>query len=282
MAKNFGDLPGQYNKQASAKIIILPVPFDGTSTWLKGAGRGPAAVIEASANMELYDIETNSEVYQHGIYTAKPVQTKSRVEQVIKKVEQTVAAYLKQEKFVVVIGGEHSISLGSIKAHGDYYKNISVLQLDAHADLRESYLGSKYNHACVMARVKEFCPIVQVGIRSLDISEKKYIDRNRVFFAQQIIDKKNWQDQAIAKLAKKVYITIDLDVLDPSVLPSTGTPEPGGLLWYQLIDFLRKVIFKKEVVGFDAVELCPNRFDKSSDFLAAKLIYKLLSYKFKK
>ena len=277
---NYGDLPKIYSQLATAKVVILPVSYDGTSTWGKGADKGPAAIIEASANLELYDIETDSEVYKKNIFTAKPVTEKSSPKKMVEKVKQTVDEFLKQEKFVVIIGGEHSVTTGAVSAYAEKFKNLSVLQLDAHSDLRPEYLGSKYSHASVMSRVRELCPIVQVGIRSMDIIEKPLIDKNRVFFAEDIYDKTNWQNQAINKLTNKVYITIDLDAFDPSIMPSTGTPEPGGLGWYQALEFLKKVVKQKNVVGFDVVELCPNKNERSSDFLAAKLIYKLLSYKF--
>ena len=265
-----------------SKIVILPVPFDGTSTWLKGADKGPEAIISASSNLETYDIETNFEVYNEGIYTADPVREKSSPEILAKKVEKATEKYIQKGKFVALLGGEHSVSIGSIKAHARHFQNLSVLQLDAHSDLRQEYMGSKYNHACVMARAREICPVVQVGIRSIDASERKFIDKKRVFFAEKIYNRKNWQKEVVKKLSSRVYVTIDLDVFDPGILPSTGTPEPGGLGWYQVLELLREVSRKKEIVGFDVVELCPNKYDKSSDFLTAKLVYKVLSYKFKR
>ena len=200
----------------------------------------------------------------------------------VEKVKLAVSSFLKKDKLVVMLGGEHSITAGAVAAYTEKYKNLSVLQLDAHADLRPEYQGSKYSHACVMSRVREICPVVQVGIRSMDIIEKPFLEKGRVFFAEEICGKIGWQDKAIAKLTGQVYITIDLDVFDPSIMPSTGTPEPGGLDWYQVLEFLKKVSQKKNIVGFDIVELCPNKNERSSDFLAAKLIYKLLSYKFSK
>mgnify|MGYP001607627189 CR=1 FL=1 len=279
---NFGDVPKENSKLETAKIVILPVPYDGTSTWGKGADNGPAAIIEASANMELYDIETDSEVYKQNIFTTKPVIENGAPEKMVKKVKAAASEFLSQGKFIVILGGEHSITAGAFQAYAEKFKNLSVLQLDAHSDLRPEYQGSKYNHASVMSRVRELCPIAQVGIRSLDITEKPFIDKTRVFLAEEIYNKTSWQNQAINKLTDKVYITIDLDVFDPAIMPSTGTPEPGGLGWYQVLEFLKKVISKKELAGFDVVELCPNKNDRSSDFLAAKLIYKLLSYKFQK
>lgn len=279
-AVNFGDLPAEYSNSENARVVIIPVPYDETSTWIKGADRGPAALIQASANMELYDIETGSEVYKIGIFTEKAVEEKSSPESMSEAVAKRVRDRIKKGKFVVVIGGEHSVSIGAIRAHVENYKDVSVLQLDAHSDLRENYHGTKYNHACVMARAREMCPIVQVGIRSTAGPAEEILDKKRIFFAEDIYNSREWIKKVVAKLSKKVYITIDLDVFDPSIMSSTGTPEPGGLLWYDVLDLLKTVCGNREVVGFDVVELCPNENDKAPDFLAAKLVYKLLSYKF--
>lgn len=280
--KSFGDLPAEFRSEETSRIVIVPVPYDKTSTWIKGADKGPAAIIEASANMELYDIETDSEVYRRGIFTDKPVLCKSSPDIMAGLVEKRIVSLLSKGKFTVCIGGEHSISIGAIKAHAKKFEKISVLQLDAHSDLREEYHGSKFNHACVMARVREICPIVQVGIRSMDTCEKKNLDYSRIFFAEDIYNNKNWIPKVLRKLTKNVYITIDLDCFDSSVMPSTGTPEPGGLFWYDCIELLKKVSQSKNIVGFDIVEMCPNKINKAPDFLAAKLIYKLLSYIFSK
>ena len=278
---NFGFLPPEYSEAENATIVIIPVAYDGTSTWGKGADKGPEAMIEASANMELYDIETDSEVYKKGIFTEDITGGDISTTEMIDAVHGTTRYYLENNKFIVVIGGEHSVSIGSIKAYAQHFKDLTVLQLDAHSDLRGEYNGSKYNHACVMARAKEFCPIVQVGIRSMDSSEKESMDKDVVFFAKEIHNKTDWIKKVISKLSKNVYISIDLDVFDPSIMPSTGTPEPGGLLWYEVLEFLKTVIEQKNVVGFDVVELCPDDRNAAPDFLAAKLIYKLLSYKFR-
>jgi agmatinase len=278
---NFGYLPKEYSNSQSARIVIIPVAYDGTSTWIKGADEGPTAMIEASANMELYDIETDSEVYKKGIFTENTIGGELSTVEMIEAVHEAVRYHLELDKFTVVIGGEHSVSIGSIKAHTQRYPDLTVLQLDAHADLREEYNGSKYNHACVMARTKELCPIVQVGIRSMDSSEKERMDESRVFFAERLDHHADWIDQVVSKLSRNVYVTVDLDVFDPSIMPSTGTPEPGGLLWYDVLRLLKVVCEKKNIVGFDVVELCPDKRNKAPDFLAAKLIYKLLSYKFR-
>jgi agmatinase len=278
---NFGDLPEEYSAPDSSRVVIIPVPYDGTSTWIKGADKGPAAIIEASTHMELYDIETDSEVHKKGIFTAGPVDGQELPEDMVKSVTEQVRHYFRDNKFVIVLGGEHSVSLGPVRAHVEKNTDITVLQLDAHSDLRDEYEGSKYNHACVMARIKELCPIVQVGIRSMDSSEKQALDKNRVIFASEISTNKNWIEKVLSKLSKNVYVTIDLDVFDPSIMPSTGTPEPGGLFWYDVLGLMRIVFENRNVVGFDIVEMCPDERYKAPDFLAAKLIYKLLSYKFR-
>ena len=276
---HFGDLPEEYSAPEHARIVVIPVPYDRTSTWLKGADKGPSAIIEASAHMELYDIETDSEVYKNGIFTAKPLDGPELPEDMIEMVADQVHKYLERDKFIVVVGGEHSVSIGSVRTHAANNADMTVLQLDAHSDLRDEYDGSKYNHACVMARIMELCPIVQVGIRSMDSSEKQTLDTNRVIFARDILTNKSWIEKVLSKLTENVYLTIDLDVFDPSIMPSTGTPEPGGLLWYDVLGLMRAVFENRNVVGFDVVELCPDDRNKAPDFLAAKLIYKLLSYK---
>jgi agmatinase len=277
---NFGYIPEQYSNLDNSRIVIIPVAYDGTSTWVRGASKGPEAIIDASANLELYDIETDSQVYTQGIFTEHKIEAEATVAQIIDAVFETVHYHLQKDRFPIVVGGEHSVSIGAVKACAAHYEDLTVLQLDAHVDLRDEYQGSKYNHACVMARVKEICPIVQVGIRSMDVSEKDSLNKNNVFFADDIYDKKDWIEKVTDRLSENVYVTIDLDVFDPSIMPSTGTPEPGGLLWYDVLLLLKTLCDKRNVVGFDVVELCPNIHNKSPDFLAAKLIYKFLSYKF--
>ena len=279
---NFGGLDNIYTNFIQSKIAVLPVPYDGTSTWIKGADKGPEAILEASANMELYDIETDSEVFKEGIYTADPITEKSSPEKMSQAVYKEVSRLLSHNKFTVTIGGEHSVSIGAIKAHVENFKHCCVLQIDAHTDLRPEYEGSKYNHACVMARTREIAPFVQVGIRSMDTIEKPFIVPGNIFYAEDIRKGKLWMDKAIELLTENVYLTFDLDGFDPSIMASTGTPEPGGLYWNETIEFLRKVMRVKNLVGFDVVELCPNKINKAPDFLASKLIYKILSYKYAK
>lgn len=278
---NYGGLEPDLAAYDPSQIVVLPVPYDETSTWGKGADRGPQAILEASANMELYDIETDSEVYRKGIFTAAPVLEKSSPEEMVNAVYREVKKHLEKDKFVVTLGGEHSITAGPVKAYAEKIPGLCVLQIDAHTDLRQEYLGSSFNHACVMARVREMCPIVQVGIRSMDSEELPYMDRNRVFFAKDIVGAGSlWMDDVLERLDYNVYVTIDLDGFDPSLLPSTGTPEPGGLSYYDVLHLIRKVVVKKNLAGFDVMELCPNEHSKPSDFLASKLIYQILSYRF--
>lgn len=283
-SKNYGGLPDEYSKLENSKVVIIPVPYDGTSTWIKGADKGPEALIEASCNMELYDIATDKEVYKIGIHTMDPVHERRSPERMAREVEKTVSQMLRKKKFPVVIGGEHSVSIGAFKAFADFYKDndLTILQFDAHSDLRDEYEGSKYNHACVMARAAEVAPILQVGIRSMSFEERADVKADRIFYADYIhdVDQKTWMYDVLNKLGKNVYITIDLDVLDPSIMSSTGTPEPGGMQWYQLLEVLNQINQKTNIVGFDVVELCPMKYNKAPNFLAAKLIYQLLTYKF--
>ncbi len=276
---NFGGLPPEYSGARDSRVVIVPVPYDGTSTWVKGADKGPGAILSASANMELYDIETDSQPYLDGIFTDEAVTEDRSPAAMVEAVRRRVQGHLANRKLTVVVGGEHSVSVGAVQAYVDRYPGLSVLQLDAHADLRDEYEGSRYNHACVMARIRELCPMVQVGIRSMDISEKPALVEDRVFFAHEIHDSLTWIDQVVAKLTEQVYLTIDLDAFDPSIMSSTGTPEPGGLRWYEVLTLLKTVCRRRTVVGFDVVELCPVETNWAPDFLVAKLIYKILSYR---
>ncbi|WKX78194.1 agmatinase [Zobellia laminariae] len=278
--KNYAGIPDKFAQLETAKVILIPVPYDGTSTWGKGADKGPQAFLEASENMELYDIETNTEVYEQGIHLAEAITENSSPEAVVNAVHKRTKKYIKRNKFVTLFGGEHSISIGTIRAFNECFDNLTVLQIDAHADLRESYEGTKYNHACAVHEASQTTNLIQVGIRSMDAIEKTFMDEEKTFFAHDMAQDEYWMDKVIEAMTDNVLITFDLDAFDPSIMPSTGTPEPGGLLWYETLEFLKQVFEEKNVVGFDIVELCPNSSEKSSDFLAAKLYYKMLSYKF--
>tara|TARA_R110002167_G_scaffold163242_6_gene359970 strand:+ start:146 stop:1087 length:942 start_codon:yes stop_codon:yes gene_type:complete len=278
--RNYAGIPDEFAQLEKAKVVLIPVPYDGTSTWGKGTDKGPDAFLEASDNMETYDIETGSQVFEQGIYLADPITENSTPEAVVNAVHKSAKEFIKRNKFVTLFGGEHSISIGTIRAFNECFDNLTVLHIDAHADLRKSYNGSNYNHACAVYEASQNTNLIQVGIRSMDAIEKTVNDLDKVFFAHDMINDEYWMDKAIDLMTDNVLITFDLDALDPSIMPSTGTPEPGGLLWYETLDFLKLVFEEKNVVGFDLVELCPNPNNKAPDFLAAKLYYKMLSYKF--
>ncbi|HLU81235.1 MAG TPA: agmatinase [Flavobacteriaceae bacterium] len=275
---NYAGIPDKYARLDDAHVVLIPVPYDGTSTWQKGADKGPEAFLHASENMELFDIETRSEPYRKGVYLAPPITENSSPEKMVETVHRITKNYIKQEKFVTLFGGEHSISIGSIRAFNDCFDDLTVVQIDAHADLRKEYEGSACNHACAVYEASQHTNLIQVGIRSMDIEELKNMDETQTYFAHDLYE--GWMEDAVAQMTQNVFLTIDLDAFDPSILPSTGTPEPGGLFWYETLDFLKMIFEKKNVVGFDIMELCPNPDEKSSDFLAAKLYYKLLAYKF--
>jgi agmatinase len=278
---NFGGLSDGFSID-SKQIVVLPVPFDKTTTYQQGADLGPAALIEASRNLELYDIETDSEVYRRGIYTAPMIEEENSLDMLRVAYEEALR-FLRMGKFVVTLGGEHSISAAPIRAHAEFCGPLSVLQFDAHADLADAYEGNPLSHASVMARVKEISHverIVAVGIRSMSAEEKKTVNRENTFFAHDLHDNDHWMEKVIGRLTDRVYVTFDLDAFDSSLMPSTGTPEPGGLFWHQATKLLKKVAQKKQIVGFDIVELSPLPGLKAPDFLSAKLLYKLLSYIF--
>jgi agmatinase len=247
---------------------------------MKGSDKGPEAILEASVNLEFYDIETASEAHLAGIHTILPILEKGSPEKLADAVYRRISELLKDGKFPVIIGGNHTVPIGAFKAYSEHYNNLSILQLDAHADLRQEYEGSTLNHACAMARAREYAPIVQVGIRSMSKDELPYAEKDRMFFSHELYYDKSLYSKALEKLGRNVYLTIDLDVFDPSLMPSTGTPEPGGPEYTELMHFLREVIRTRNLVGFDVVELCPSESNKAPDFIAAKIIYQLLSYRF--
>ena len=280
--RNFGGIENRYAGYDNARILLQSVPYDGTSTWGKGADRAFEAFLEASENMELYDIETDSEVYKQGIHILPEITENKSPEAVYREVYSRTRELLDSGKFLTFFGGEHSVSIGIMQAFYERYPGITIVQLDAHTDLRKSYLGSEYNHACALHRASRNTNVIQVGIRSMDACEKEYLNPEKCFFAHRIKSDAGWMQKALKLMSDKVYITLDLDVFDPSVMPSTGTPEPGGLDWYEVTGFLRDVFENKEVMGFDIVELAPVAGRKDPDFLAAKLYYRMLSLKFNK
>lgn len=275
--ENFLDMDEAFSLEENARYALLSVPYDGTSTFVKGADKGPQAILDASDSIELYDIQYQYEAYKAGIYTDHFVYNLSSPDLMVESVYQRVRHFLQKGKCIGLLGGEHSVSVGAIKAMSEHYNNITVLQLDAHADLRDEYHNSIFNHACVMRRAQSFAKVVQVGIRNVCVEEQPYIVPENIFYAHDIYNNELWMEKALARLSDHVYITFDLDGFDPSILPATGTPLPGGLQWYPTLHFLQKVFATKCVVGFDVVELCPQQDSKVSDVLAAVLVYKLIT-----
>ncbi len=278
--RNFAGIEDRFCKEDFAKVFLQSVPYDGTSTWGKGADKGFEKFLDALENMELYDIETHTEVYQNGVHILPPLINFNTPESMFNEVYKTTKTLLEKDKFLTFFGGEHSISIGIIKAFYEKFRNLSVLHIDAHADLRPTYLGSSYNHACALHDASKNCNLVQVGVRSMDVEEVEYMSKNKVYFAEKIHGKTQWMIDSVNQLSNDVYITFDLDAFDPSIMPSTGTPEPGGLLWNDITKYLKMVFESKNVVGFDIVELAPIDGLTHPDFLVAKLYYKMLSYKF--
>ena len=278
---NFGGIDPEYAALETAAFVVVPVPYDLTTTYQGGARKGPAAIIEASCNMELYDEELDREIYKSGIHTLPLLEAvASGPEGMLERVEEAISGVLDLGKIPVMLGGEHSITLGAIRAARKRYSKLSVLHLDAHADMRESYQGSPYSHACIGRRMRELCPVVQAGIRSMSIEEAAFIRKRNVpvFSAAAIHKDRTWVSKVLRHLSKDVFISVDLDALDPSVMPATGTPEPGGITWHDLLDLIREVCRKRHVVGFDIVELAPIPGMVAPDFLAARLTYRMMGY----
>lgn len=283
----FLGLPPEENPPAAARAAVLPIPYDLTTSYQPGARRGPIAVLEASTHLETYDEELDEETWREvGILTLPaivpdttgPAATMGRIRDVAREV-------VGSGRFLVGVGGEHSVTGPLVQAVRERHRGLGVLQLDAHADLRDSFEGSPHNHACVMHRLlDEGVPIAQVGIRSLTAEEMALIRQHRVctVFADEAVQTPvaSWIGRVIDALPEEVYITVDLDAFDPSIMPATGTPEPGGLDWYRALAILREVARRRRIVGFDVVELAPLPGNVAPDFLAAKLIYRLLGYSF--
>ncbi len=277
----FAGLAPPYSNLQQAKAVILPVPYDSTTEWRSGTREGPQAIIDASQYLELYDLELDRETYKVGIHTLPQVEpVLSSPEDMIHRVYQVTKELIQKEKFVVMLGGEHSLSLGTVQAFKEVFPKLSVLQLDAHADLRDNYLGTRYGQACVMRRVFELCPIVQVGVRSLSWEEKQFLNQNKLtpFYMSDLTSNTISTDQIVNSLSQELYVTIDVDVLDPSIVPAVGTPEPGGMQWQQILDIIKSVALHRHIVGFDLMEFCPREGPSSCAFLLAKLAYKLIGY----
>jgi agmatinase len=270
---------------SSARIVILPIPLDRTTSYVSGTRTGPHEILVASSHLELWDEETGTDVHGAGIFTMPEMELPfAAMDDVMTEITRVAGELFSRGKFPVVLGGEHSITPAVVAACAAQYPGVSVLQLDAHADLRDSFMGTPHNHACAMRRTLEHARCTQVGIRSLSMEEAAALPslRSRMFYDFNMRRDADWIERVIDSLGEQVYITIDCDAFDPAIMPAVGTPEPGGLSWYEALGLLRRVIESRRVVGCDVVELCPMPGNIAPNFLCAKLIYKILSYRFGK
>jgi agmatinase len=280
----YGGLLPEHSAFDQAQVVILPIPYEQTTTYGTGTKEGPQALIAASRHMELYDEELDFEVYQVGIHTLRELETvASGPQAMMDRITEVTRDLLRYGKFVVGLGGEHTISFGLVRAFAERFPGVSVLQFDAHADLREAYQGTPYNHASVLRRISELVPAVQVGIRSLSREEAEWVKARgaRLFYAWEVLGSPDMATAISDALTDHVYITICLDGFDPSIMPAVGTPEPGGLGWYDVLRIVRRVAETRHIVGFDVVELFPIPGNMAPDFLAARLVYKVLGYRYK-
>lgn len=284
---NFGGIDeAEFSAFETARVLVLPVAYEGTVSFGVGTEQGASAIIDASRNMELYDDETDAEVYKVGIHTLDEFSPRETPEKMMNELYEHSKELLKANKFICMLGGEHSVSAPIIKAHAEKFHNISILQIDAHADLRDEYDGTPHSHASIMARtVKDLkIPAVQVGIRSISADEARSLDdlpHTKIFWAKDVVGRTDWIDEAVDSLTENVYLTIDIDGLDPSLVPTTGTPEPGGLGWYETLALIRKLAEKRRIIGMDLVEFSKMDNSDAPAFLCAKLVYKSLAYIFK-
>jgi agmatinase len=280
LPENFGGLDADHSALERSRAVILPVPYDFTTSYQGGARLGPRAILAASRNMELWDEEVGA-VYRSGIHTLPELEPAAEgPETMAARVERAVDWILERDKLPVMLGGEHSLTVGAVRAAARRTPRLSVLQIDAHADMRDSYLGSPFSHACAMRRVRDVAAAVSVGIRSLSEEEAELFARAPwpMWSTRQFRSLAGDRAPILDALSDEVYVTVDVDGLDPSVMPATGTPEPGGLDWYELVDLLRSVAERKRVVGFDVVELAPLPGQVAPDFLVARLVYRLIGW----
>ncbi|KXK03368.1 MAG: agmatinase [Acidobacteria bacterium OLB17] len=284
---NFGGIEDEkYSSLDTAEILVWPVAYEGTVSYGTGTEAGAMAIVDASRNMELYEEETDAEVYKLGIHTLAEFKPRPTPAEMMGDLYEEAKRLVGLDKFVCMLGGEHSVSAPVIRAHAEKYENLSVLQIDAHADLRDSYDGTEHSHASIMARVVKDLkiPSVQVGIRSISSEEARSLKEGlptRIFWARDIVGRTDWIDDAVNSLTENVYLTIDIDGLDPSIVPTTGTPEPGGLGWYETLELIRKLAGSKRVVGMDLVEYSYVPGQDAVAFLCSKLVYKSLAYIFR-
>jgi agmatinase len=283
---NFLGIEQEFSTYEKSRVAVWPIPYEKTTSYGTGTRHGPRAIISASQYVEFYDDDNDYEPYRIGIHTLPEMTEISQLEELkgIDRIYQLSRKYLADDKFLLTLGGEHTLSSPIIRALKEKFPDLSVLQIDAHADLRDTYEGTPYSHASIMRRVMDICPAVQVGIRSISREEKEAARSlpTKIFYAKDIVGRADWIPHAVASLSDHVYFTVDVDGLDPCLVPTTGTPEPGGLGWYDVIGLLRETARSKKIVAADIVELMPVEGIHAPDFLCAKLAYKIISYAFAK
>lgn len=283
MSLQFLNLSHKESERSCAKFVVIPVPFDSATSYKAGAREAPQQIILASAQLEFYDEETGAEPWKHGIHTLEPLEPLLSFEKMAITIKESVASVLHEKKMPVVIGGDHSVSIGAIEAMAEQYHNkVNIIQFDAHTDLREQYQGSSYSHACVIRKVWERGNVIQVGIRAVPKEDMEFLSaqgRPPIWARDVHEDRSTAIDRLVSMLKPyPTYVTIDLDCFDPSIMPAVGTPEPGGLLWWDMLAFLKAIVRTSQICGFDVVELCPIAGYHACEFTAARLIHKILSY----
>jgi agmatinase len=279
----FGGATAEPPPYDRARVVILPIPFDRTTTYVPGTRNGPREIIQASSHVELWDEELGIDIHDVGIYTLPEMELPfGEMAPAMDEIRRVAQEILAREKFLVTLGGEHSITPPVVAAAARQHPGLHVLQVDAHADLRDSYMGTPHNHACAMRRALEHAPATQVGIRSLSVEEAEIAPtlETTIFYDHDMRRQDEWVGRVVASLGDPVYLTVDVDAFDPAIMPSTGTPEPGGLSWYEMTRLLRAVFSARRVVACDLVELSPIPGLIAPNFLCAKLVYKMLGYRF--
>jgi agmatinase len=282
---SFGGAVPHPRSFADSRIVVLPVPVDRTTSYVPGTRNGPREILQASSHMELWDEELGVDIHEFGIFTLPEMELPfGELAPLMAEIHRVASEILAHDKFLVTLGGEHSITPPLVAAAAARHPGLTVLQIDAHADLRDSYMGTPHNHACAMRRTLEHARITQVGIRSMSTEEARVAASldTTIFYDVTMRRDPNWIQRVVESLKDPVYITIDVDGIDPAVMPATGTPEPGGLSWYETLALLRATLTNRTVVACDVVELSPIPGLLAPNFLCAKLIYKMLTYKFGK
>ena len=278
----FLDTPPSEADPSTARVIVLPVPYDGTTSYKGGARHGPEAIIRASRHLEDYDLELDRDVSLVGIHTAPEMAPNvSGPEAMVEQVRRAVLSVATEGRLVALLGGEHTIAIGAVQALAQIHHDVSVLYLDAHADLRDEHMGTRWGHASVARRLYEVCPLVEVGVRSLSAEEREFIQDAGLpvhYWTPATYDPAQLAQEVLKSLSARVYVSVDLDVFDPSVMAAVGTPEPGGMDWASVTGLLRAVGGQREIVGFDITELSPSEGPEACAFTAAKLAYKLMGY----